>query len=85
MIRLKDYRGTFLEILEGQVSDLLEIGPLPNGALGDRVNVLTMPSKHVLGNGEMVLQVEAGWGGAPTEEDCGLKNRFKKMVLVKIG
>lgn len=63
----------------------MEIGPLTNGALEDRVNVLTMPSKRVLGNGEIVLQVEAGLGGAPTEEDCGLKHRFKKMVLVKIG
>lgn len=64
---------------------------MTNGGLGDRVNVLTMPGKHVTGNGEIVLQIEAVLSlcliiirRVLTEEDHWLKNSLKQMVPVKI-
>lgn len=69
----------------------MEVGPLTNDGLGDRVNVLTMPGKHVTENGETVLQIEAGLslcliiiGRVSTEEDHLLKNSLRQMVPVKI-
>ena len=82
--------GTRLEDLEGQVYDLLEVGPMADGGFGDRVNV-NHAGKHITGNGEIVLQIEAVLSlcliiihRVLTEEDHWVKNSLKQMVPVKI-